>query len=147
MVTSDPYKANYGTWKLVVTVVQRHFASDLSQKILNIFLVCIWDRRHHDLSVSLTCFSVNRDSSAYLVLYLLVALQDSAITPQYIVRPLLFEIEILLPGRTSTSHNSCCRRPVQYWNWNWRVLYGRVIARCSWHDCTSNKFVVAVYIL
>lgn len=41
MVTSDPLQANYGTWKLVVTTVQRHFASHLSQKILNIFLVRI----------------------------------------------------------------------------------------------------------
>lgn len=42
MVTSEPSQANYGSWKLVVTIVQRHFATDFFWKILNIFLVSIW---------------------------------------------------------------------------------------------------------
>lgn len=37
----SPSQANYGTWKVVGTIVQWHFASDLSQNILSIFLVRI----------------------------------------------------------------------------------------------------------
>lgn len=137
MVTSEPSQADYGSWKLVVTIVQRHFATDFFQKILNIFFLWVFNTW-----CSLSCFSTDRNSSVYLVLYLSVVLQDSAVTPQYIVRPLLFEIRILLP---SSSHNSCCRRHIQYRNW--RMLHGSVIACCGWHDCIFNKSVVAAYIV
>lgn len=49
MVTSQLSLAVDENCKLAVPLVQRHFASDLSQNILSIFLVFIWYTRQYDL--------------------------------------------------------------------------------------------------
>lgn len=49
MITSQLPLADDENWKLAVPVAQRHFASDLPQKILSIFLVFLWFTRQYDL--------------------------------------------------------------------------------------------------